>query len=616
MTTNLSSLSFPEDYFCDEVRDGFFVSETMKRHWAACLKVLSEIDKICSRHNLNWYSDSGTMIGAIRHKGFIPWDDDIDISMLRKDYEDFLEYAIKELPQEYCILCEDVYVDDNERFQHFSEPFCVITNGHVITNSSDYLEQNFGYPLIASIDIFPLDNIYNDSAKERNRRNRGDYVYQTIQKIVKNSISDNELKQRVRKIEEENNVIIKNQDIHTALVRIFSQISQENKDNDSEEVAIMSFWIPKGKCLYSRSWYDEWIDMPFETTMLRIPTQYHTILSSYYGDYMTPVKGTAEHDYPTYRNAERVFKDYSNKYPFRFCFHKEDFSPATSKRTLREKHRALLTLMHNMHGYIQNNNRIELLQKCQDAAITIGNSIENKFGEGTELVSCLEQYCEKVYGATNSWNNDVRNELDGLIAKIEKLLDELFNTKQKDILFLLCKATWWDSIEEVFLTAKADSQNNVNVITIPYYYHDHKGIIGKMKNDLKSFQMIPELNCNITSFGEYDIEKKHPDTIVIQFPYDGYSGTIGIPELLYSSNLSQYTDMLIYVPFLNPDPPTSVEDISFKAMTDLVEQPAVFNADKVIVSSNELRDYYIKRLVEMTDNKMQNYWEERISTHL
>ena len=102
--SSLQELMFPLEYYSDEIREGFFVSETMKRYWAAQLVVLSDIDTICKRHDINWYADSGTMLGAVRHKGYIPWDDDLDIGMFREDYKRFLTYARKELSKETAAL--------------------------------------------------------------------------------------------------------------------------------------------------------------------------------------------------------------------------------------------------------------------------------------------------------------------------------------------------------------------------------------------------------------------------------------------------------------------------------------------------------------------------------
>lgn len=90
---------FNNAYFEDEVRDGFFVPSEMKRAWAAELEVLSEIDKICKKHNIQYFADWGTLLAAVRHEGFIPWDDDLDITMKREDYHRFMEIAQTELPE-------------------------------------------------------------------------------------------------------------------------------------------------------------------------------------------------------------------------------------------------------------------------------------------------------------------------------------------------------------------------------------------------------------------------------------------------------------------------------------------------------------------------------------
>ena len=96
--SDLQNLEFSAEFFLDEVREGFYISSIMKRYWAAQLTVLAEIDKVCKKYDIPWYADCGTLLGGVRHGGFIPWDDDMDICMLRHDYIKFISVAKDELP--------------------------------------------------------------------------------------------------------------------------------------------------------------------------------------------------------------------------------------------------------------------------------------------------------------------------------------------------------------------------------------------------------------------------------------------------------------------------------------------------------------------------------------
>ena len=96
--------------FKDETICNYFVSSNVKKLWNKQLEMLDMLDKVCEKYNITYYGDSGTLIGAIRHKGYIPWDDDIDIAMKREDYNKFLEVASKEFKDPF--LVQTVYTDD------------------------------------------------------------------------------------------------------------------------------------------------------------------------------------------------------------------------------------------------------------------------------------------------------------------------------------------------------------------------------------------------------------------------------------------------------------------------------------------------------------------------
>ena len=92
---------FIEEIDRDEMRSGFLVTSHRKKLWNVQIGLINEFARICKKHKLRWFAIGGTLMGAARHRGFIPWDDDVDLAMLRPDYEKFKSIAAQEIKAPY-----------------------------------------------------------------------------------------------------------------------------------------------------------------------------------------------------------------------------------------------------------------------------------------------------------------------------------------------------------------------------------------------------------------------------------------------------------------------------------------------------------------------------------
>ena len=138
-----------ENFFHEEVRCDYLVTEKMKKIWAVNMDLYLEFSRICEKYGLRYYAYAGTLLGAIRHKGFIPWDDDMDVCMPRVDYEKFIELAPSELSEPFFLQTP------------FTEPGYYRTMIRLINKKTTRMVSFFKHSGMSHgliLDIFPLDD--------------------------------------------------------------------------------------------------------------------------------------------------------------------------------------------------------------------------------------------------------------------------------------------------------------------------------------------------------------------------------------------------------------------------------------------------------------------------
>ena len=229
------------------------------------IEILDEIDRICKKNNIKYFLSGGTLLGAIRHKGFIPWDDDIDIWMTRKNFNRFKKAIKTDLDEKY-------FPED-----YFSNIKCPLSILKIEKKGTRFVEGIFEGLDISHciyVDIFPLDNIWNPL-----------YSLQTAILIKLQSVRDFKL----RKNGAENASVLKKiiygmcpLILCTALTELTMRFFNIFPLKLQNQLSHRGRYWPK----FVRREIEDLIDAEFEGKMYPVPRQYDKILKECYGDYM------------------------------------------------------------------------------------------------------------------------------------------------------------------------------------------------------------------------------------------------------------------------------------------------------------------------------------------
>lgn len=233
------------------------------------LELLVEMDRICRKHNILYSIDGGTLLGAIRHKGFIPWDDDADVIMNREEYKKFLSVIDRELDS------NKFYFQDLNRTKGYRWGY-----GKLRRMDTEFIrlnQEHMPYKQGIFLDVFVCDNVP-DNYILRCVCNFHSFIYR---KIFYSEVGKH-VEKGIYKVMYQ----LLNQIPEGTLKKRYAAYVKFRNRKLTNTVKCLTFPACNKTYGYKRKWYEETIDMEFENIVLRGCKDYDEYLTFLYGDYM------------------------------------------------------------------------------------------------------------------------------------------------------------------------------------------------------------------------------------------------------------------------------------------------------------------------------------------
>lgn len=269
------------DFFDDEVICDYKVSSKLKKLWAIEADLLREFVRVCDKYRLRWYAYAGTLLGAIRHGGFIPWDDDIDVCMPREDYDILTKELAGEFKTPY--FMQTPYTDSEYAFS-----FAKLRNVNTCMASRAFIESSMNQGVF--LDIFPMDSKYARLCDGRVFPDGGEERRERIKEVLRYCSA----------YMSRNNHFIENKHTEFARslsfragdnIRLYEQIqgiAMEMSSGDGNRFAVEVCTIDSlSRDTYPKECFETYTEMPFFDTVMRIPSGYDELLRIKFGNYMS-----------------------------------------------------------------------------------------------------------------------------------------------------------------------------------------------------------------------------------------------------------------------------------------------------------------------------------------
>lgn len=284
-------IDLPEDFLDEETRCKYTISKKMKAVWAVELDLYKELERVCNKYNLKLFAFAGTILGAVRHHGFIPWDDDMDFGMSREDFKTLCKHA-EEFSFPY-------YFDSGETADLSSRGHGQLKNSLTTCILNDENNDKCRFNQGIFIDIFIYDNLIDNLGqgtdyllkmqKLNSRMLRYKYCY--LEKDYSTGIK--------RFIKKAYIMIFKlfNKEYHNKSFYQFQSCKQQYDKMETKTCVFLQF-VKKGNIeflVFDKKLFENLVGVEYEFVSLYIPSDYQYYLEKAYGDWSKPVKGNTFH---------------------------------------------------------------------------------------------------------------------------------------------------------------------------------------------------------------------------------------------------------------------------------------------------------------------------------
>lgn len=273
----------PDDFLKEEVRNDYLISEKMKKVWAVQLDLLVQFQRVCEENDLSYFAEAGTLLGAVRHKGFIPWDDDIDIVMKRDDYDKLLSIGHDAFKDPYFL--QSAYSDE------FIRGFSRLRNSNTTAIGINDVRPNCNKGIF--IDIFPLDNVPNTEISSTLWIKTLKAMYSFLRVGVNSH--PKYYASRIKKIGASIAVSFFSIVDYKTVFRLYEKLCKRYNKKKCDYLSYISFSYGDKKHIWKATCFNSPEIVPFEFVNICIPNGYNERLRVQYGDYLIPKKVSSQH---------------------------------------------------------------------------------------------------------------------------------------------------------------------------------------------------------------------------------------------------------------------------------------------------------------------------------